>query len=670
MFLNKEFLSVYEKLSTINESPEKANFRQGTVEAGKGVNLADCRMIASDVVDIRGHLEESACLLYNGVLTRVAASVLPFRDGPEGKEVFLKLWRSAVYLLGGGVDLNKDGTDPTRTVAREAIEESNMKLTNIKDSGASYWEYSKKPWVVKHVANPEDRWEGYYTWLFTADYNGAGSNDLPEEEGNFRWYKVSDILARPDTKKLSFIKQAIINLGYDKLSETVLEEDALTEAKQVGLVSYAIRKSTMSKQHPLMSLENILKSKVIFASKEDTKGSGDYVSLSRDLLSHLKGGTDWSCGLVLDGDRLSDKYKISAINANSLVYFGEKQNGKQLVLRNISKYQARDKEGNFVPDEFIYRVAMTGSGFITDITATMYDILKTIMLSYNAKLAVKSGGWASDKYKNKTNAEVKNFYQLTGETPLKSRDAWLAYLQKIKEENPESVPGWFDDVADKLASNVSQPWMKVGTRMIKGVPASKSDYDWICVETCGYNTTNSGLILRIGTEENPGELRTYADEIKTKYNVDVTDPNFFRQLGGKYADEAEERVRARLVTFIERHYTATTGTAEKRTVSGINIEGCIKAILIHEKHKMAFELPEEELLKRNNLYLYDKGEYLDGKTVELPDGTKVKKDIRIENIKGIAQVALSIRKIAEQLSIPIILYNDLDSNIDIIKQIT
>lgn len=670
MFLNKEFLSVYEKLSTINESPEKTDFRQGTVEAGKGVNLADCRMIASDVVDIRGHLEESACLLYNGVLTRVAASVLPFRDGPEGKEVFLKLWRSAVYLLGGGVDLNKDGTDPTRTVAREAIEESNMKLTNIKDSGASYWEYSKKPWVVQHVANPEDRWEGYYTWLFTADYNGAGSNDLPEEEGNFRWYKVSDILARPDTKKLSFIKQAIVNLGYDKLPETVLEEDTLTEAKQVGLVSYAIRKSAMSKQHPLMSLENILKSKVIFASKEDTKGSGDYVSLSRDLLSHLKGGTDWSCGLVLDGDRLSDKYKISAINANSLVYFGEKQNGKQLVLRNISKYQARDKEGNLVPDEFIYRAAMTGSGFITDITATMYDILKTIMLSYNAKLAVKSGGWASDKYKNKTNAEVKNFYQLTGETPLKSRDAWLAYLQKVKEENPESVPGWFDDVADKLASNVSQPWMKVGTRMIKGVPASKSDYDWICVETCGYNTTNSGLILRIGTEENPGELRTYADEIKTKYNVDVTDPNFFRQLGGKYADEAEERVRARLVTFIERHYTATTGTAEKRTVSGINIEGCIRAILIHEKHKMAFELPEEELLKKNNLYLYDKGEYLDGKTIELPDGTKVKKDIRIENIKGIAQVALSIRKIAEQLSIPIILYNDLNSNIDIIKQIS
>ena len=666
MFLNEEFLSIYEKLSNLNESTA---FKQGTVEAGKGVNLASCKMIASDVVDVRGEIEESACLIYNGVLTRVAASVLPFRDGPEGKEVFLKLWRSAVYLLGGGVDLKKDGIDPVKTVLREAIEESNMKLNNVKDSGASYWEYSKKPWVEKHVAEPSERWEGYYTWLFTADYAGSADNEAPEEAGNFRWHKVSDILAKPDTKKLRFIKQAIINMGYDKVEDSVLEEDALTEAKQVGLVSYAIRKSAASKQHPLISLENILKSKVIFASKEDTKGSGDYVSLSRNLLSHLKGGTDWSCGLVLDGDKLSDKYKISAINANSLVYFGDKQSGKQLVLRNISKYQARDKEGNLIPGEFLYRAAMMGSGFITDISATMYDILKTIMLSYNAKLAVKSSGWASDKYKNKTNAEVKNFYQLTGDKSIKSRDAWLRYLQKIKEEDPENVPGWFDGVADKLDNNIGQPWLKIGTRMSKGVPSSKSEYDWICVETCGYNTANSGLVLRIGSEENPGELRTYADEIKSKYNVDVTDPNFFKQLGGKYADETEERVKARLITFIERHFTATTGTSEKRTVSGINIAGCIKGILIHEKHKMAFELPEAELINKNTLYLYDNGEYLDGKIKELPDGTRIKKDIRIDNIKGLTQIALSIRKLSEQLNIPIILYNDRSSNIDIIKQI-
>ena len=33
-------------------------------------------------------------------------------------------------------------------------------------------------------------------------------------------------------------------------------------------------------------------------------------------------------------------------------------------------------------------------------------------------------------------------------------------------------------------------------------------------------------------------LKGIIDEIKTKYNVDVTDPNFFRQVFGQYADEA------------------------------------------------------------------------------------------------------------------------------------
>ena len=670
MFLNTEFLTLYEKLSKLNENPEHVVFKQGTVEAGKTINLADCRMVASDVLDVRGEIEESACLMYNGILTRVAASVLPFRDGPEGKEVFLKLWRSAVNLLGGGVDLKKDGTDPTKTVFREALEESNMKLTNIKDANTSFWEYSKKPWVEKHVANSEDRWEGYYTWLFTADYAGTGNNDLPEEVGNFRWYKVSDILARPDTKKLKFIKQAIIQAGYAE-EENILEEATLTESKQVGLVSYAIRKSATSKQHPLVSLENILKTQVIFASKEDAKNSGDYVSLSRDLLSHLKGGTDWTCGLVLDGDKLSDKYKISPINANSVIYFGEKQSSKQLVLRNISKYQAQDVDGSLVPGEFLYKVSMMGNSFVTQISETMYEILKTIMMTYNAKLAVKSDGKASDKYKNKTNAEVKKFYQLSGDKPIKSSAQWNDYLQKISQENPEAIPSWFNDVADSLDKGAGQSWLKIGTRMTKGVPASKSNYKWICIETCGYNTPSSGLVLRIGSEENPGELRTHANVIKDKYNVDVTDPSFFKQLGGRYADEAEERVRARLVTFIKRHDTATTSTSEKQTVSGIKIEGCIKAILIHEKHRMAFkDLSEDELLTKKTFYLYDKGEYLNGKTIELSDGTLYKKDTRIDNIPGLASIALEIRTIANRLNIPIILYNDYSSNNDIIRQLT
>lgn len=678
MLLRETFLNTYDELSYLYENADSSEFRQGTVEAGKPIDLATCRMIASDVLDIRGEVEESACLVYNSVLTRVAASVLPFRDGAEGKEVFLKLWRSAVYLLGGGVDLAKDGTNPVKTVARESLEEANIKLTNIKDSGASYWEYSKKPWVDKHVENPEDRWSGYYTWLFTADYDGTSNNDMPEEPGNFRWYKVSDILARPDTKKLKFIKQAIMNAGYanqatsadDNENLQALEEDALTEAKQVGLVSYAIRKSVTSKQHPLASLQNILSSNVIFASKEDTKGSGDYVSLSRDLLSHLKGSTDWSCGLILDGDKLSSKYKISAVNANSMVFFGDKQSSKQLVLRNIRKYQARDAHGNFVPDEFIYKVGLGGCSFTTLVSKAIYDVLKTIMLSYNARLAVKSDGAASEKYKNRINADVKKFYHIAGEQPIKDREAWLDYINKLRSEHPELAPEWLDAVADTMTDGKYPAWPGVGSKLRRGAPKSKSEYDWICVEAYGYNTPNSGLILRLGSDESANSLRSFADEVKEKHSVDVTDPNFFKQLGGQYADEAEERVRARLVTFIERHYTKTTADVEKHTVSGIDINGCIKAILIHEKHRMVFkDMSEEDLAANKTAFLFVNGEYLDGKTTVLPDGSEIKKPRRVDNIPNLTSIALNIRHMAASAGLDIILFNDNSTNRDIIAKI-
>ncbi|MGH2152864.1 hypothetical protein, partial [Enterococcus faecalis] len=83
-------------------------FSNGYLELAKPIDLSKCRMIDSDVVDVRGELEKSACLDYNNVLTRVSAQALIFRDGPEGKEVLMRLWRSAVYLPGGGVDLDKD----------------------------------------------------------------------------------------------------------------------------------------------------------------------------------------------------------------------------------------------------------------------------------------------------------------------------------------------------------------------------------------------------------------------------------------------------------------------------------------------------------------------------------------------------------------------------------
>lgn len=619
---NDEFLKLYEQLSEIQEATGAKPFTQGYVEAAESIKLSDCRMIASDVVDTRGELEESACLDYKGVLTRVAASVLPFRDGSEGKEVFLKLWRSAVYLLGGGVDLNKDGTDPIRTVARESFEESNMTLSNIKDSGCSYWEYSEKPWVEKHVVNPEDRWNGYYTWLFTADYTGEGDNEFPEEGGNFRWYKVSDILARPDTKKLKFIKQAIIQGGYAE-APALEEEVALTEGKQLGYVSYAVRKSPGSPAHPISSLLRIIKSGYIKASVEED--GSKYVSLSRDLLGHLGAGSDWKCGIVLDGDKLANRYKVKPVNYNSMVYFGNSNSAKQLMLRYAAKYQALDEQGQ-VTDRAFWVISMQGSSFLNEISESTYEVLKTLMNEYNSQLAVSDTGKASDKYKGKTNQEVKKYFDVRYTSNLsygKDKSDW----QEFRANPDNNIPQWLRDTDSKPAlvatGSVMQP---------SRVPKKYADASWRCTECIGYNSPTSGLILKAS------RLGQYKDLIISAHGVDITSHKFFSAIGGKYADEAEERIEAQLIKLVDK-YGETTGEAIEDF--GMDITGCIKAILIDDKHRDAFlDCTEAELRSRKTLRLYDKGV----------------KTTKVDNTPGIRELALSIRNYAAQNNIPIVLF--------------
>lgn len=616
------FMKLYEELSGLHEATSSRAFPQGYVEAAEPIKLSDCRMITSDVIDVRGELEESACLDYKGVLTRVAASVLPFRDGPEGKEVFLKLWRSAVYLLGGGVDLNKDGTDPIRTVARESFEESNMTLTNIKDSECSYWEYSEKPWVERHVANPEDRWNGYYTWLFTADYSGEGDNDLPEEGNNFRWYKVSDILARPDTKKLKFIKQAIIQGGY--ADESPLEEDvSLTEGKQLGYVSYAVRKSAGSPGHPISSLVRILKSNYIKASTEED--GSKYVSLSRDLMGHLGNGSDWRCGMVLDGDKLANRYRVKPVNYNSMVYFGNSNSAKQLMLRYVAKYQALDEQGQ-VTDRAFWVVSMQGSSFLNEISESTYEVLKTLMKEYNGQLAVSDTGKASDKYKGKTNQEVKKYFDVRHSGNLsqgKDNPAWNEF-----RSNPDNnLPQWLRDTDSKPALVATGSIMRPAR-----VPKKYADASWRCTECIGYNSPTSGLILRAS------RLGQYKDLIISAYGVDITSHKFFNAIGGKYADEAEERIEARLIKLVDQYGEASI---EKTEDFGMDITGCVKAILIDDKHRDAFvDTTEDELRSRKPLYLYSQGV----------------KTTKIDNTPGIRELALYIRQFARQNDVPIIMF--------------
>ena len=630
------FLDTWQQLEKLHEAKGNRPFSQGHVEAAEPINLGDCRMIASDVLDIRGELEESTCLDYKGVLTRVAASVLPFRDGAEGKEVFLKLWRSAVYLVGGGVDLGKDGIDPKRTVAREAFEEANITLSNIKDSGCSYWEYSEKPWVERHVANPEDRWNGYYTWLFTADYTGAGDNDLPEEGDNFRWYKVSDILARPDTKKLKFIKQAIIQGGY--ADPPALEEDApLIEGKQLGYVSYAVRKSTGSPGHPISSLLRILKSGYVKASTEED--GSKYVSLSRDLMGHLGEGSDWKCGMILDGDKLANKYKVKPVNYNSMVYFGNSNSAKQLMLRYVAKYQALDDRGQ-VTDRAFWTVSMQGSSFLNEISEGTYEVLKALMNEHNAELAVSSTGKASAKYKGKTNQEVKKFFDVRHTGSLsqgKDNPDWDAF-----RSNPDNdIPQWLRDTDSKPALVATGSVMQSAR-----VPKKYSDASWRCTECIGYNSPTSGLILKAS------KLGKYKDLIISTHGVDITSQRFFGAIGGKYADEAEERIEAQLIKLVDKYGETSSEVTED---FGMDITGCIRAILIDDKHRDAFkDCTEDELKSKKTLRLYDKGV----------------KTGKIDNTPGIKELALAIRQFAAQNKIPLIMFiPGVTTNKEVISQI-
>lgn len=132
--------AIFEELDKLYE-----DYAEGTLVLAKPIDLKSCRMITSDVVDIRGELEKSACLYYDNVLTRVAGKVLIFRNTPDGKEVLLRLWRSAIYLPGGGLDIEKDGYDISNTIKREIAEEINLEITNLRPSDYNYWRYENKP---------------------------------------------------------------------------------------------------------------------------------------------------------------------------------------------------------------------------------------------------------------------------------------------------------------------------------------------------------------------------------------------------------------------------------------------------------------------------------------------------------------------------------------------
>lgn len=273
------------------------------------INLADCRMITSDIKDIRGELEASACLEYKGELTRVQVRTVIIRETKKGKEFLGKAYGHRIALPGGGYDVDKDRGDILATTKREAYEEFNLSLANIKDTGIRAWSHREDPWVAKHVEKEEDRWTGYYTYYIIAEVAGTGDNEQPEEINKWRWLPISK-LEETDIDVYKYVLS--LDEAYD--NEKVYGEGARTIP---GIIRYFTS--------DLKTLNLILGSRKIKASDRlepdpNTQigvhkrglGAGNpifkerpFVSFSKQLFSHaFRNPRKWRYGVAIDLSRL------------------------------------------------------------------------------------------------------------------------------------------------------------------------------------------------------------------------------------------------------------------------------------------------------------------------------------------------------------------------------
>lgn len=256
----------------------------------------------------------------------------------------------------------------------------------------------EKGWVNKHIANEEDRHHGYYAAYFIARYAGEATGTA-EESDKFEWCSIESAVKSVSINKVLYDKALASGYLTNKL-----EEETLNEGKQVGTVSYCVR--GIGKEMPsAVILNKILKTNFIKASEPDSTTwpyGKAYVSLSRDLASHI--GPTWKCGVVLDGDKISNKYKIQPIDHNSQIYFLDNvKSAKTVQVNAIAKFDnVKD------PTEHFYYVFLYGDSFKTVITKETYEVLKQLMLLYNKKLAVQTTK-GKEKYQGKEVAEVKKY---------------------------------------------------------------------------------------------------------------------------------------------------------------------------------------------------------------------------------------------------------------------
>lgn len=298
--LETDFMKLYTKLSKLHESLQ---------ESSTIINLADCRMIPSDVIDVRGEIESSACLEYNGELTRVQVRTVILRDTPTGKQFLGRAYGRRVSLPGGGYDMNKDHGDIIETAKREAYEEFNFVLTDVEDTGISTWRHRDDPWVKKHVKNIEDQWTGYYSYFVVSKVAGVSDNNNPEEINKWTWLPL---------EKLHFVNKELYTY-ITSLDEAIHpDKKARTDLGEISYLCNSLE--ALRKILTNMEIQKTYVPEVRYEVGERDGSNAKRVkqmslSTSRNLVGHAgRNPTRWGFGVILDGPELSRYYGIEPYN--------------------------------------------------------------------------------------------------------------------------------------------------------------------------------------------------------------------------------------------------------------------------------------------------------------------------------------------------------------------
>lgn len=470
MFFNEEFLSMYEELTKINSMP--------LVESSVGqIDLAKCRMIDSDVIDIRGEVESSACIDYKGKLTRIQVRTVIIRETKNGKEFLARKFRFRMALPGGGYDHNKDSGNILNTAKREAYEEFNLNLTNLVDTGIRTWKYREDPWVTQHIKNPNDRWTGYYSYYVIGKVAGTGDNENPEEVDKWKWYPIEQL-----EKVNKDVYNYVIGLNEAWGDGSHGEQDLSIQGK----LSYCC-------ENPV-NLLKILESGLIKASSTPETHETDkiytnkrgrptfikypYVSFSKQLYSHAyRRPNKWSFGIVVDENALRSK-------------------GYELVDRNHCykslKFVALFTKGTD------YYMAQTDLFGHVEITKEIFDLVYAAMI-------------------NKSNKKLLNAKEdelIPGLTDITRKDAWTVTKSKTNSHKYGTANAQLKNI--DFETKISLPG---GSKYPSQFSISLQDIDSV-------NPGGSKLIMDYllnNTYYNEGELRFWCKNNEPGVKFDPTD---------------------------------------------------------------------------------------------------------------------------------------------------